>query len=200
MCNTRRRYLLQDSAAPDVAELLGFECGGQQWVSEVCFPAGPQSAPSGADLGYMRDLLAAIEGSDLPTPSPIEQRWTARSRARMSPAHSAAEDARFSWVGIIMYLPTEDTAQRAAITSRFWEYNDLCRHRLWEKYGAHQHWAKIEVPHSAAQLANVRRRLAERYPLEELNAAKRQLDPSNVLGNDLVDTLLRDERASGWTR
>ncbi len=31
-------------------EVLGFECGGQQWVSEVAFPAGKVAKPDGADL------------------------------------------------------------------------------------------------------------------------------------------------------
>ena len=44
-----------------------------------------------------------------------------------------------------MYLPTDDTEQRKAITDSFWEYNKLCRDKLWAKYGCHQHWAKIEL-------------------------------------------------------
>ena len=60
-------------------KLLGFECGGQQWVSEVCFPTGKVTASSGADLGFMRDLLRLIESSDIPAPAPIEQRWSASS-------------------------------------------------------------------------------------------------------------------------
>lgn len=78
--------------------LLGFECGGQQWVSEVAFPCGTRSQPDGADLRYMHELLALIESSDLPTPAPIEQRWTLRSKSPMSPAHSAGEDDLHSWV------------------------------------------------------------------------------------------------------
>ena len=64
----------------------------------------------------MRDLLGMIEASDLPTPAPIEQRWTRSSRAGMSPAASKSDNDLFCWVGIIMYLPTQDEAQRAAIT------------------------------------------------------------------------------------
>ena len=36
----------------------------------------------------------------------------------------------------------------------------------------------------------MRTRLAERFPLDELYAAKRKLDPKGVLGNTLIDTLL----------
>ena len=42
-------------------KILGFECGGHQWVSEVCFPCGTLSEPDGRDLGYMKELLAMIE-------------------------------------------------------------------------------------------------------------------------------------------
>lgn len=88
-----------------------------------------------------------------------------------------------------MYLPTQEEGQRGAITRRFWEYNQLCRERLWSKFGCHQHWAKIELPDDEAGVQAMRRRLAERFPLEELYAAKRRLDPKGVLGNTLVDTL-----------
>jgi len=174
-------------------KILGFECGGQQWVSEVAMPCGTLSTPDLRDLAYMDDLLHVIEHeSDLPTPAPIEQRWTRRSRARMSPAHSLGDDDLHTWVGIIMYLPTQEEAERAAITKRFWEYNALCRERLWPKYGCHQHWAKIELPETPKQLASMRARLGERFPLDELREAKRKLDPKGVLGNTLIDTLLRE--------
>ena len=106
----------------------------------------------------------------------------------MSPAHSEGDDDIHSWVGIIMYLP--DEATRGAITQRFWEYNGMCRERLWSKFGAHQHWAKIEPPDDEAELARVCRRLDERYPLAELNEAKRRLDPKHVLANPMTDVLL----------
>ena len=108
---------------------------------------------------------------------------------------SPGADDLFTWVGIIMYLPSEDPAQRLAITERFWgQYNALCRRELWPRYGCHQHWAKIELPDDPAELAEMRARLAERFPLKELHAAKRKLDPKGVLGNTLIDTLLLPER------
>jgi len=72
----------------------------------------------------MEDLLNKIEAAKMPAPSPIEQRWTCGSASHMSPASAAAEegdsqDSLFSWVGIIMYLPTENERQRAAITKRW---------------------------------------------------------------------------------
>lgn len=75
--------------------------------------------PSGADLGFMKELMQQIEEAGVPAPSPIEQRWTASSSSPMSPAAARGRpDTVHSWVGIIMYLPTEDQAQRQAITDR----------------------------------------------------------------------------------
>ena len=95
--------------------ILGFDCGGEQWVYEVCIPMGPlptttahttapQSPGSGTstvptasegkgkqsskDISFLRELLELIESSGIPAPSPIEQRWTGPSEAYMSPAYS----------------------------------------------------------------------------------------------------------------
>ena len=96
------------------------------------------------------------------------------------------------------YLPDEST--REAITARFWEYNGMCRKQLWSKFGAHQHWAKIELPDDAAAAAAVRRRLAERFPVDAFNRARRTLDPHNILANDLVDSLLGDPREEAYAK
>ncbi|KAF2909465.1 hypothetical protein DAI22_11g027800 [Oryza sativa Japonica Group] len=79
-------------------EILGFDCGGQQWVSETCFPAGTLAKPNMKDLDYIEELLQLIEKEDIPAPAPIEQRWTACSRSPMSPASSSQEDDIFSWL------------------------------------------------------------------------------------------------------
>jgi hypothetical protein len=52
----------------------------------------------------------------MPAPSPIEQRWTSASTSPLSPASVGTHDvetydtknALFSWVGIIMYLSSDD--------------------------------------------------------------------------------------------
>ena len=88
-------------------EILGFDCGGQQWVLEVAFPTGTIESPSGADIQFMEKLLTLVEKHNLPAPAPIEQRWTGRSSSLLSPAYSDDPDEVFSWVGIIMYLPTQ---------------------------------------------------------------------------------------------
>jgi L-galactono-1,4-lactone dehydrogenase len=79
-------------------EILGFDCGGQQWVSETCFPAGTLAKPSMKDLEFIEELKQLIEKEEIPAPAPIEQRWTARSKSAMSPASSLEEDDIFSWV------------------------------------------------------------------------------------------------------
>lgn len=79
-------------------EILGFDCGGQQWVSETCFPAGTLSKPSMKDLEFIEELMLLINKELIPAPAPIEQRWTACSKSPMSPASSKSEDDIFSWV------------------------------------------------------------------------------------------------------
>jgi L-galactono-1,4-lactone dehydrogenase len=123
--------------------ILGFECGGQQWVNEVALHAGTACHPTGADMNFLQDLLRHIEGASIPAPAPIEQRWTASSSSSMSPAYGACGDELYSWVGIIMYLPLEDSQQRDAVTSAFFSYRDECKKALWARYGCAEHWAKV---------------------------------------------------------
>ncbi|CAA2998293.1 L-galactono-1,4-lactone dehydrogenase, mitochondrial [Olea europaea subsp. europaea] len=77
-------------------EILGFDCGGQQWVSEICFPVGTLSKPSMKDLEYIEELMQLIEKQNIPVPAPIELRWTACSKSLVSPAYSLCEDDIFS--------------------------------------------------------------------------------------------------------
>lgn len=81
-------------------------------------PAGSYSRPSHSDLQYMTDLLREIEAGEIPAHTPIEQRWTAGSSSDLSPVSSNTPDSLHSWVGIIMYIPTQDPAQREAISKR----------------------------------------------------------------------------------
>lgn len=76
--------------------VLGFECGGQQWVSEVAFPAGTVQAPNGVDIEYTKQLLKLIEENNIPAPAPLEQRWTSASSSPMSPASSPNPNQLFS--------------------------------------------------------------------------------------------------------
>ncbi|XP_071720222.1 L-galactono-1,4-lactone dehydrogenase, mitochondrial [Rutidosis leptorrhynchoides] len=170
-------------------EILGFDCGGQQWVSETCFPAGTLSKPNMKDLKFVEDVVELIEKQEIPAPSPIEQRWTASSKSLMSPASSSANDDIFSWVGIIMYLPTSDSRQRKQITEEFFHYRHLTRTRLWDQYSAYEHWAKIEVPKDKNELAALQERLRKRFPVEEFNKARKELDPNRILSNNMVDKM-----------
>jgi L-galactono-1,4-lactone dehydrogenase len=181
----------------DSEAILGFECGGEQCVCEVAHPTGTRKAPNGADLNFVRDTLAFIRAAGIAAPAPLEQRWSARSRAPMSPAYSADPDALFSWLGIIMYLPPSsgpDAATRAAVRKAFDEYQAAWMARCGAKVGAAEHWAKIEVPATEAGLMAMRQRLRQRYPVERFNAARLELDPHNILGNELVDALLPPHR------
>merc|ERR1711865_37604 len=99
----------------------------------------------------MQELLQMIEVKQIPAPAPIEQRWSSSSSSRMSPAatggggYTTMDDVH-SWVGIIMYLPTDDATQRTDITEAFFNYKKECAGSPWGRYGAQEHWAKIEVP------------------------------------------------------
>eukprot|EP00249_Psilotum_nudum_P019764 c27407_g1_i2 orf=207-1967(-) len=79
-------------------DILGFECGGQQWVAEVCFPTGTLKIPNLTDLDYPKKVLELIRREEIPAPAPIEQRWTASSRSPFSPAFSSSAETLFSWV------------------------------------------------------------------------------------------------------
>lgn len=84
-------------------EILGFDCGGQQWVSEVSFPVGTLKKPNMKDITYMEEVMRLIKTEGIPAPSPIEQRWTASSRSPMSPASSTSPDTLYSWVSIAFH-------------------------------------------------------------------------------------------------
>jgi L-galactono-1,4-lactone dehydrogenase len=79
-------------------ELLQFDCGGQQWVFEVCYPTGNFDANSGHDMQFMEELLKQIENNKVPAHAPIEQRWSANSNSSMSPAYGR-DGGLHCWVG-----------------------------------------------------------------------------------------------------
>lgn len=57
------------------------------------------------------------------------------------------------------------------------------------KYHALWHWAKLELPEDPAELADIQKRMAERFPIEKIREARQQLDPSNIMGNQIVDSV-----------
>lgn len=189
--------------------ILGFDCGGQQWVSEVAFPVpgGAKDGAEAADLNFVESVLQLIEEESIPAPAPIEQRWTAPSTSPMSPACELPGKPLapiYSWVGIIMYLPEASSSDgaggddgdarlaktRADITARFKAYKQVCEERLWAKAGAVEHWAKVEVPEDAESMRRLQARIASKYPVAVLNAVRHFFDPKNVLGNDWADAVI----------
>ncbi len=88
-----------------------------------------------------------------------------------------------------MYLPTDDPIERKEITERFkGQYCDLAR-EVGAKYNAVSHWGKLEMPTTGENFLKLRE-LMERYPLSKFNAARLFYDPKNLLGNDLLNTVL----------
>ncbi|GAX11978.1 L-galactono-1,4-lactone dehydrogenase [Fistulifera solaris] len=175
-------------------EVLQFDCGGQQWVWEVCFPTGTQEATNGNDMAYMQKLLQGIEEKlQIPAHAPIEQRWSASSPSKMSPAHGDANGLH-SWVGIIAYLPSEDERQRRQITDVFTgTYCDWMR-QVGQPFHAASHWAKLERPASMNRLIDLQLFMQQRFPLQEFNALRAKLDPHNILANSLLNLILGDPR------
>lgn len=173
-------------------ELLQFDCGGQQWVWEVCFPTGCYESNNGNDMKFMEDLLNEIELHGIPAPAPIEQRWTASSSSLMSPAYSPKKDDLHCWVGIIMYLPSSDEQQWKEISLMF--LNDYCTlmKRVGSPVHAVSHWAKLELPNSSKDLQILKEQLRTKYPVHYFNYARCILDPTNLLSNDLINTLFGD--------
>lgn len=184
--------------------VLGFDCGGAQWVNEVALPAGSWAAPDSRGSDFVRRILEdVVERRGLPAPSPIEQRWTAATPSPMSPAaaqrwardgSAAPTDAIFSWVGIIQYMPREDDArQRASVTAAFKsDYEAVCRRELWADFRAAQHWAKIDLDGLAPdERREALESLAADYDLEAFEDARAVLDPRGILvGPRLASTVL----------
>jgi hypothetical protein len=195
-------------------KILGFDCGGQQHVYEVAFRTGDSvETNTGADLEYMAELLEMIETEGIPAPAPIEQRWSAGSASPMSPATNVGTDGALvgagapglhSWIGIIMYLPSDDAKERDAITAAFKKYADRETNALGEKYGIRTHWAKIELPDDPDARADARRAVENRYDLSGFRASRASYDPKGVLGNDMIEGLVGDparvERRDAFSR
>ena len=121
-------------------------------------------------------------------------RWTAASSSPLSPAYSSNPNMVFSWVGIIMYLPAgQSDEQRRHIKAAFEQYTALLV-PLCEKYNAYAHWAKVELPKDQQQIANLRRRIADKFPVGEFNYLRRVCDPNNILSNELINALFMDQQ------
>lgn len=74
---------------------------------------------------------------------------------------------------------------------RFKAYGGMCKAKLFPKYSAVEHWAKIEPAElSSRDLRRLQTRIANRYPVEAFNSVRRQLDPKQILCNEWVDALI----------
>jgi L-galactono-1,4-lactone dehydrogenase len=95
---------------------------------------------------------------------------------------------------VIMYLPSDDEQERKDITNRFrGQYCDLVR-EVGAPFGIVSHWGKLEMPTSGENFLKLRRLMASRYPLEAFNAARLYYDPKNILGNNLINTILGEPK------
>ena len=127
----------------------------------------------------------------MPAPGPIEQRWTASSKAFMSPAYSENENEVFSWVGVIMYLPADvSEGQKKEIKDRFVEYTALLQ-PLCEEFQAVPHWAKIEL--GSPDTITVEKTLEvidKRYDMRSFAYIREAVDPHGILMNSRMELLL----------
>jgi len=191
LCNAAEAKFWKNSEGTQTKpsdQLLQFDCGGQQWVLEVCFPTGTYDTNNQNDMIFMQQLLKGIEEKKIAAHSPIEQRWSASSSSYMSPAYGPKEGLH-CWVGIIMYLPSEDEHQRNSITSAFkGPYCDLVR-ELGMNVNATSHWAKLEMPNTPAELERLQTLMKHKFPVTKFNDARKLLDDKNLLANDLMNAV-----------
>lgn len=138
-----------------------------------------------------------IEENKIAAPAPIEQRWSASSSAPLSPAHSSTPSDVHSWVGVIMYMPTDDPETRQQITKAFERYSGLCEEHLMPAYKAKWHWAKLETDFKWEskepgfdRLEWVKQYLRDHYDVARFNHVRRTLDPQNNLGNKWLNAVL----------
>ena len=69
------------------------------------------------------------------------------------------------------------------------EYCDLLR-EVGKDVGAVSHWAKIEMPTDSEHQGALWWSMLQKYPVLLFAAARKRLDPNNILGNDLIDAVL----------
>jgi len=166
-------------------------------VWEVCFPTGTQDKNNHSDMEFMEELLEGIERENIPAPAPIEQRWSASSSSLMSPAYGSDPKGLHSWVGIIHYLPSDDKYQREYITESFTgRYCNLMR-GIGQHYSATSHWAKLEIPSSIFQIADLRVFMKQRFPVDLFNRARQRFDPKSILSNRIVDMAFGKSSSNG---
>jgi L-galactono-1,4-lactone dehydrogenase len=214
-CNKAEREFWSKAVGVDLApsdQKLQFDCGGQQLVYEVCFRSGTYGMPGTSSIDFMESLLKEIETAGLPAPAPIEQRWTSGSKSPLSPASVVgpqgnkaydSNNALFSWVGVIMYLPSEDfdpTGYRRQFISDYFKdvYCKVVR-RVGEKYNIMCHWAKLEVSEDPTDsngevAASVREHFGPTV-IDAFNAARDKYDPKRILSSSMIDQIFGSKQS-----
>lgn len=107
----------------------------------------------------------------------------------MSPAYSTNPSDIFCWIGIIMYMPLNQTPQqREIIKQQFQNYcNELSP--LIQKYHGQLHWGKIEL----FLTPEIKQQIQLKYPMNEFTQLRRVLDPEGILANSLIESLLNSK-------
>ena len=104
-------------------------------------------------------------------------------------------NALYSWVGVIMYLPSEDLDttgyRREFITESF--KNGYCKmvQEVGQRYGAMCHWAKLELDKEEEEdevVKDVSNRLGPKV-VGAYNMARAMFDPNGLLPNSLIDRI-----------
>ncbi|KAH9258079.1 hypothetical protein BASA81_003642 [Batrachochytrium salamandrivorans] len=165
---------LKENEVATADKFMAFDCGGSQLVFEFCLRFDPDQC---LDYDLVHRLLQRISELKLPAPSPIEHRFTASSRAKMSPAFDPNPNQVFSWIGVVMYLPPGDNQEE--ITAEFNRYCDVVK-QVCDEVGAEirVHWAKLEIDQDGLQQ---QQQLTKLYPVREFNDLRGKVDPNSVL-------------------
>lgn len=69
----------------------------------------------------------------------------------------------------------------------FAKYANLEEAKIMPKYGAVEHWAKLEIDRSDPEA--LQRRMQLKYPTQDFAAARQRLDPKNILSNRIVEAV-----------
>ena len=153
----------------------------QRWTSSSSSPMSPASSSAAVDLARQSKTGSGGKGTTSDT----------GTSTGAGAGDGDSSDSLQCWIGIIMYIPTDDPAARLRIADRFKSYCALEGEQM-PDFAAQVHWAKIEAPAAddAAAVEACRAQLKRRFPVETFNALRDRFDPKRVLSNGLLDTLL----------
>jgi len=184
----------QDTRVDSSDKILGFDCGGHQWVCEVAFPCGTLPEPNLKDIQYIERLIDLIEKNQLTAHFPIEQRWSTASSGLLSPAYHTDLNHLFTWVGIIMYLSLHDQQKRDLVTQSFQKYKDCYSVNLWDEFKVKEHWPKMEFPDDEQARQRLYKRIHQSYPTHQIISLRKELDPKEILSNPFISYLFSEHK------